>query len=78
MTTARAKNVNLTKEEKRDIRNFDELLSLHRNEMIPDAKLASDFWVFFRRLRVRLDNAGDTTKAWEKIHPRKKSTRKVK
>jgi hypothetical protein len=62
----------LNKTDARDIRNLDELLSgPHGRTFIPNADMYRDMWAFFRGLRVRLDKAGDTTKPWQDVKPRK-------
>ena len=61
--------VYLNKQDARDIRNMYELLSdqKHRVEYCSDPQGQTELWAFFRRLRVRLDKAGNKTKAWSKI-----------
>lgn len=59
--------VYLNMEDARDIRNIDELLTENRETALADKHFQAELWVFFRRLRVRLDKAGNKTKAWQKV-----------
>lgn len=60
----------LNQEDVRDIRNFDELLSDGSlKPYITDDSIRNDLFLFFRKLRVRLDRAGDKTKAWQYVKP---------
>ena len=69
----------LNQEDARDIRNMDELLSRHdASSIVPDADLRHDLWIFFRRLRVRLDKAGDKTRAWQRVKPGGRTRANVK
>lgn len=60
--------VYLTQRDARDIRNIDELLSDSRREQVlADKHFQGELWLLFRRLRVRLDKAGNKTKAWKPL-----------
>lgn len=60
----------MNKEDARDIRNLDQLLSdpVLRARLITDRDMANDLWSLFRRWRVRLDKAGDTTRPWQHVN----------
>lgn len=61
--------VYLNKRDARDIRNMDEIFSDHtmRDAYCDDKHNRAELWAIFRSLRVRLDKAGNKTKAWSKV-----------
>lgn len=63
--------VYLNMKDARDIRNLDELFADHDPRVFADESIQKDLWVFFRALRVRLDKAGNKTKAWAQVRKRK-------
>lgn len=62
----------LNKEDARDIRNVDQLLSgEHREHVFADKDFQRDVFHLFRKWRVRLDKQGDTTKPFQAVRRRR-------
>lgn len=65
----------LNQEDVRDVRNLDHILSDPKSREVllsgaPIAReLVNDMWLFFRRLRVRLDKGGDKTVPFQRVKP---------
>lgn len=67
MATRVTKVLHFTKRDARDIRNIDEILSINRAWALQDTSLQNDLLALFRRWRVKLDKAGDKTKAFQRL-----------